>query len=170
MVAAMMAPALAAPLSHLWLGSPARYRWRAISLFGLGYFAVWLLALSVMFAAAALLVAAAGSVRPAGVTIAALGIAWQASPLRSACLARCHLRPQLSSFGAAALGDSLRFGAVQACWCVTTCWALMTLPMLWPGEHGPLSAAATLFIAIERAGGPRRFGKTLIARVETDPS
>ncbi|MEO5757131.1 MAG: DUF2182 domain-containing protein [Mesorhizobium sp.] len=150
MVVAMMAPALAGPLLHLWYRSLSRHRWRAILLFITGYVAIWTIACLLLILTAYVLHGSTGSEIAASLVVASAGLAWQLSPARARCLARCHLRPRLSIFGAAAFTDPLLFGLTLACWCVATCWALMLLPLCLPGAHLPLMAGGALLVAIER--------------------
>jgi predicted metal-binding membrane protein len=152
MVVAMMAPGLAGPLLHLWYRSLSRHRWRAIVIFTVGYLSTWMIACALLIAAAYLLHALAGSSLIAGLVVVLAGVAWQISPPRTLCLARCHLRPRLSIFGLAALADPLFFGITLAIWCVATCWALMLLPLCISDAHFPLMAAGTLLVASERTG------------------
>jgi predicted metal-binding membrane protein len=82
MLAAMMLPVVAAPLRHVRDRSFARRRARAMLLFILGYFAVWMAAGVVL----QLVGLTALSVLPLplpwlGVALA-LGVAWQVSPAK----------------------------------------------------------------------------------------
>jgi predicted metal-binding membrane protein len=152
MLVAMMTPALAGPLLHLWFRSLSRHRWRAIMLFFLGYLGVWLAACVLLFVIALLLVSLTGSEPVAG-AVAVLGwLIWQLSTVRSRCLARCHQRPRLSVFGMAALVDPLCFGATHGFWCVMTCWALMLIPLCLPFAHLPVMLGGAILIAYERVG------------------
>lgn len=150
MVAAMMAPALSGPYLHLWFRSLTRHRWRALTLFTVAYLLVWAVAADLLSKAAALaLNARAGTATLVLMTLALL--AWQFSPARAICLARCHLRPRISVFGPSALLDPIRFGISIATWCVASCWALMELAHVWRGAELPLLAGATIVIAMERS-------------------
>jgi len=106
MVVAMMAPALAGPFLHLWYRSLSRHRWRAILLFIAGYLSIWTVVCVFLILTAYLLHGSTGSELGAGLVVAATGLAWQVSPARARCLARCHLRPRLSIFGVAAFTDA----------------------------------------------------------------
>ena len=148
MVAAMMAPAIVAPLRHLHDRSFARRRGRAMLLFGVGYAAVWLCAGAVLqaMALAAWWVAPAASISVA----VAVALVWQVSPAKQWCLNRCHRRPHLAAFGAAADGDAVVFGLTHGAACVGACWALMLLPLLAGTAHVPAMVAVALFVWAER--------------------
>jgi predicted metal-binding membrane protein len=160
MLIAMMTPALAGPLLHLWFRSLSRHRWRAIVLFLLGYLFVWLAVSVLLFIVALLLVSLTGSEIVAGAIALTGGLIWQMSAVRSRCLARCHLRPRLSIFGVVAQVDPLRFGATHAIWCVTTCWALMLIPLCLPVAHIPIMMFAAVLVAHERTKPPSANGST----------
>ena len=154
MVAAMMLPLAAVPLRHVYQRSFARRRGRAMLLFAAGYAIVWI-------GAAAILELLALAARLAALTslawlVAASGAAalWQASPAKQWCLNRCHRRPQLAAFGAAADRDSLVFGLAHSASCVGACWALMLLPLGAANFHLPIMAAVALFVAAERIERP----------------
>jgi predicted metal-binding membrane protein len=164
MVVAMMAPALAGPFLHLWYRSLSRHRWRAILLFIAGYLSIWTVVCVFLILTAYLLHGSTGSELGAGLVVAATGLAWQVSPARARCLARCHLRPRLSIFGVAAFTDPLLFGLTLACWCVATCWALMLLPLCLADAHLPLMAAGALLVAIERTKQSRPGRSGLVFR------
>jgi predicted metal-binding membrane protein len=154
MLAAMMPPVVAAPLRHVRDRSFARRRTRAMLLFIIGYFAVWMAAGVVL----QLVGLTALSVLPLplpwlGVALA-LGVAWQVSPAKQWCLNRCHRRPQLAAFGVAADRDAFNFGLTNGASCAGACWTLM-LPMLL-AAGGQLFAmiAVTLFVFAERLERP----------------
>ncbi|WP_085707621.1 DUF2182 domain-containing protein [Pseudomonas sp. B35(2017)] len=154
MLVAMMVPALAGPLLHLWFRSLTRHRWRAVALFLLAYFLVWLAACALLFMIALVLVSRTGAALAAASIVLAGGLLWQVSRARRRCLARCHLRPRLSVFGWPALADPLRFGAIHGFWCVCTCWALMLLPLCLPAGHLPFMLFAAIWVAHERTRPP----------------
>jgi predicted metal-binding membrane protein len=151
-----MLPVLAAPLRHVRDRSLARRRGRAMLLFVLGYFAVWM-------AAGALLQGLALTARSlvplplAGFGLAfaiAIAIIWQVSPAKQWCLNRCHRRPQLAAFGLAADRDAFNFGLTSGASCTGACWALM-LMMLLAGEGQLLAMiAVTLLVFAERLEAP----------------
>lgn len=154
MLAAMMLPVVAAPLRHVRDRSFARRRARAMLLFVLGYFAVWMAAGAVL-QLVALTVLSALPFPPAWLGLAfAVAMAWQVSPAKQWCLNRCHRRPQLAAFGVAADRDAFNFGLTNGASCAGACWALM-LPMLLAGK-GQIFAmiAVTLLVFAERLEAP----------------
>jgi predicted metal-binding membrane protein len=155
MVAAMMTPALAGPLLHLWYRSLSRHRWRAIALFVTGYLAIWTMAFALLIATSIVLLSLAPSTLAVGLVVGLVGLAWHFSAARSVCLARCHSRPRLSIFGMAAVADPLLYGFTHGTWCVTTCWAVMLLPLCLSEAHMPIMAAGAMLVASERLGQRR---------------
>jgi predicted metal-binding membrane protein len=153
MLAAMMLPVVAAPLRHVHERSFVRRRARAILLFVLGYFAVWMAAGLVL----QLVALTAVSVVPMPLALGlafALAAAWQVTPAKQWCLNRCHRRPQLAAFGVAADRDAFNFGLTNGASCAGACWALM-LPMLLAGEGQFLAMiAVTLLVFAERLERP----------------
>jgi predicted metal-binding membrane protein len=144
---------VAAPLRHVHDRSFARRRARAMLLFVLGYFVVWMAAGLVL----QLVALTAVSVVPMPLALGpafALAAAWQVTPAKQWCLNRCHRRPQLDAFGVAADRDAFDFGLTHGAYCAGACWALM-LPMLFSGE-GQLVAmiAVTLLVFAERLERP----------------
>jgi len=154
MLAAMMSPLLVAPLRHVCERSFARRRLRASLLFVAGYAAVWM-TVGAGLAAGALAVRWAASAPSAGLLVcAAVALAWQVSPAKQWCLNRCHRRPALAAFGAAADADALRFGLVIGAACVGSCWAVMLLPLVAAEWHLPMMATVALFLFAERLEDP----------------
>jgi predicted metal-binding membrane protein len=86
---------------------------------------------------------------------------WQATPVRTQCLRRCHDLTPLSAFGLAADWASLRFGARLGVFCIGACWALMLLPMTSDIAHVPLMAAVAFVMLTERCTEPRQLGLSL---------
>jgi len=154
MLAAMMLPLIAAPLRHVHERSFARRRGRAMLLFVAGYAMLWMCAASGL----ELLALATRWAAPTSLAciVAALGSAvlWQASPGKQWCLNRCHRRPQLAAFGAAADRDAFGFGLTHGASCVGACWALMLLPLSAAEFHLPAMAVVALFVAAERVERP----------------
>ena len=150
MVLAMMPPLIARPLLHVHAQSLARRRLRAMLLFGAGYGSVWLAAGVVLLPLAWLLPISA---------VALLALVWQVSPIKQACLNRCHRLPALSAFGLAADLDALGFGVGHALWCVGTCGPLMLLAESVQAGTGLLVAMplAALFMLAERFERPGPF-------------
>ena len=146
MVAAMMAPLLAQPLTYIWNRSLSRRRRRAIALFITAYVAVWMVAVVLLQAAAAGLTAFAG-----GWAVAfGLVLLWHAMPARQSVLNRCHRLPNLSAFGWQADSDCLRFGFTAGLWCVGACWAAMLLPMALAAGHLLAMPIVAAFLLVER--------------------
>ena len=156
MLVAMMSPLLTRPVGHLWLGSPERRRRRAVALFVLGYFAVWMTAGLALLIVAAALGLFAGELGLSALTIAAaLAALWQAGPLRQRALNHCHRMPAMSASGTAADRDCIRFGATHGLWCAATCSPLMLLPLTSPAFHLPLMFVVSVWLVLERMGPPR---------------
>jgi predicted metal-binding membrane protein len=154
MIAAMMLPLIIAPLRHVRDRSFARQRARATILFAAGYGVMWMIAAIVL----QLIAVAARWAAPTPLLCFALGVAtaivWQVSPTKQWCLNRCHRRPHLAAFGAAADRDAFDFGLTNGASCAGSCWALM-LPTLLIGQGQMLGMiAVTLFIFAERLEGP----------------
>lgn len=154
MLAAMMSPLMIAPLRHVQERSFAKRRARAMLLFAAGYMAVWMAAGFGLQATAL----AARWAEPA--PLVCLGLAttiallWQVSPAKQWCLNRCHSRPPLSAFGAAADRDTFGFGLANGASCVGACWALMLLPLFLVQAHLLAMVGVTLFILAERLENP----------------
>jgi predicted metal-binding membrane protein len=154
MVAAMMSPLLAAPLRHVRDRSFASRRARAMLLFVAGYLAVWMIA-GIGLLASALVARWAVPVAPACLGLAvAIAMAWQVSPAKQWCLNRCHRRPELAAFGAAADRDAFTFGLANGISCAGACWALMVLPLLVGRGHLMAMVGVALFVFAERLESP----------------
>ncbi|MFZ1545691.1 MAG: DUF2182 domain-containing protein [Candidatus Nitrotoga sp.] len=158
MLVAMMAPTLISPLQHLWERSFRRRRARAMGLFALGYVSVWMAAGAVIqLVKSALSVLLTASPLPALMVFMA-AIIWQCSPVKQRCLNRNHEHSELRAFGWAADVDTLRFGMRHGLWCIGSCWALMTLPMLLAQGHFASMGLATFLMlseSLDRPGPPR---------------
>jgi predicted metal-binding membrane protein len=154
MIAAMMSPLLITPLRHVQERSFAKRRARATLLFATGYIAVWMAA-GLGLQAAALAVRWAEPAPLVGVGLATVvALLWQVSPAKQWCLNRCHRRPHLAAFGAAADRGALGYGLANGVSCVGACWALMLLPLFMVQAHLLAMAAVTLFIQAERLENP----------------
>jgi predicted metal-binding membrane protein len=154
MITAMMFPLLLAPLRHVRDRSFARRRTRAMGLFVAGYAAVWMAA-GVGLQAMALAVRSAAPLPFACLSLAAaIALAWQVSPAKQWCVNRCHRRPHLAAFGAAADRDAFDFGMTHGASCAGACWALMLLTLLVGNGHVPWMIAITLFVFAERLENP----------------
>jgi predicted metal-binding membrane protein len=153
MVAAMMSPLLVAPLRHVRDRSFTRRRTRAMLLFVAGYGAVWMIA-GVGLQATTLTARWVASAPLVYLGVTAVAILWQISPAKQWCLNRCHRRPHLAAFGAAADRDAFKFGVTNGVSCAGACWALM-LPMLLAGQGHVLGMIAlALFVFAERLETP----------------
>jgi predicted metal-binding membrane protein len=154
MVLAMMPPLVIASLRHVRDRSFARRRERATILFVTGCSVVWMTAGVVLQIAAF----TARSVVPVPVLSFGIAVAvallWQVSPAKQWSINRCHRRPHLAAFGAAADRDVFIFGLMQGVSCLGSCWALM-LPMLVMSQGHMLGMLpVTLFAFGERFEGP----------------
>ncbi len=151
MLVAMMSPALAQPIRHLWERSLTRRRWIAIVLFLIGYVTIWILAGVILILVAALLrfLVGEGWLGASGVGLV-LAIFWQSSPWKQSCLNHCHWTPRLSPFGLTANLDCWRYGMVNGLWCVGNCWALMLLPLTVLQTHLMIMAVVTLILMFDR--------------------
>jgi predicted metal-binding membrane protein len=81
-------------------------------------------------------------------------VAWQISPAKQWCLNRCHRKPQLAAFGAAADRDAFGFGLSNGASCIGACWALMLLMLVVDHGHLLVMAGVTLFVLAERLENP----------------
>lgn len=153
MLAAMMVPTLSGPIRHVYDHSFAdRRRW-AIALFVAGYGAAWIGAGFVAVPVATEVVLFGSP--PAAIMLGAIAsLVWQCSPAKQHSLNRCHIHRELAAFGRAADFDALRFGVVHGGWCVSSCCALMVIPMLIGRGHLTAMAIVTLWILTERLDPP----------------
>lgn len=159
MLAAMMAPVLTPSIYHVRIASFAERRMRSTLLFVAGYAGVWTAAglVSLMLAAAIRSIVLPWYA-PAAATLAAASV-WQCSPIKQACLNRCHDQKTIAAFGAAADLDALRFGTTHGIWCVGSCWLWMLAPMMLPQLHVAAMAMISVLIFCERLehAKPRRW-------------
>ncbi|MFD2719554.1 DUF2182 domain-containing protein [Hymenobacter monticola] len=154
MLVAMMLPTLVAPLCHVHSRSFARRRARAMSLFVLGYGAVWLVVGSGLLGLQRLVQGwFANPYLLAGAAVL-LALVWQASPLKQRFLNRGHRHRALAAFGVRADADALRLGLEHGGWCAASCWALMLVPPLLPSGHLWAMAAVGLLMYCERLDPP----------------
>ena len=150
MLAAMMPPLIIAPLRHVHERSFAHRRTRAMLLFVVGYWAVWMIA-GMGLQVVALAVQLAVSDTPMCLALSAVAATlWQVSPAKQWCLNRCHRRPQLAASGAPADRAALEFGLSHGAACVGACWALMLLPLFVGQGHVLAMVAVMLFAVAER--------------------
>ncbi|HYZ62792.1 MAG TPA: DUF2182 domain-containing protein [Acetobacteraceae bacterium] len=157
MVLAMTPPLMAEHVAHLWRGSLARRRWRALACFGAGALAAWLAAGAPLVLAAFGLKALVGAAPGAALGLAlALATAWQFSAAKQECLDRCHILRRVPVFGWAADRDCLRYGWIAAAWCILSCWAAMLVALVADHGHALLMLALGLALLAERLRRPRR--------------
>lgn len=135
-----------------------------VTLFGSGYFAVWL-GFSVMAAWLQLGLRSAGALGPDVALAAPLGGAaligaglYQAAPLKAACLEHC--RTPLGYFLAHwrnGPGGAFRMGASHGAFCVGCCWALMLAGFALGVMNLAWMALLTVVISVETLvpGGDR---------------
>ena len=155
MLVAMMSPTLIAPIRHVIERGFKRRRARSVTLFVVGYAAIWMAASVVLLAAILMLnVLVPQSYLPA-VGVGIIALVWQCSPIKQRCLNRSHNHRELAAFGIAADLDALRFGITHGVWCVGSCWALMLFPMLLSQGHSAAMAVVTFVMTSERLEQPR---------------
>jgi predicted metal-binding membrane protein len=128
MLIGMMAPLLIPALRHAYDRSLPGRRRRTLTLLIGSYLATWSVAGLVLQELSTGLLAVLGP----GALFVGLSfvLIWQFSPAKQRCLNRHHAHPPLAAFGRAADLAAIRFGWVQASWCVGCCWSLMLLPLL----------------------------------------
>jgi predicted metal-binding membrane protein len=132
MMAAMMLPS-AAPFASLYSRTFSDGRGSRLAAFASGYLIVWTLAALPAYGLAWLASRIAGG-HPAAATAAAAAIfaacgAYQLTPLKDRCLARCRspLGFLLKLGAYRGRTRDLRAGLYHGTFCLACCWALMTL-------------------------------------------
>jgi len=136
-------------------------------LFLAGYMGVWMAAAAAplpMILASSALIPRPGLSLGAAAAVATL---WQLTPAKQWCLNRCHNRPSLAAFGAAANRDVWVFGLTQGIACVGARWALMGISMLMmstPAGHLVGMAAVAVFTFAERLERPAPLEGLSVAR------
>jgi len=154
MVVAMMGPLMCHCIQHVRETSFARRRFRAIALFILGYFIVWMAAALLLLPIALMVrLFAATSFVPVCVG-GVLALVWQMSPVKQRCLNRKHVHPSLAAFGLRADWDAAKFGLTHGVWCFSSCWALMLLAEVFPSGHILAMAVLTLWLLAEHLDRP----------------
>src|SRR6266446_6867410 len=99
MLVAMMSLTLIAPIGHIFERSFKRRRARSVTLFVLGYAAIWMTAGSVLLAAKlSLSLLAPRSYLPVAL-VGLIAFVWQCSPIKQRCLNRGHNHRELAAFG-----------------------------------------------------------------------
>jgi predicted metal-binding membrane protein len=154
MLGGMMAPLLAQNVTWVSRLSFASRRWRAIAFFLAGYACVWVIALSALWVLSNALRAVTGSEIAALLAMLGLCLIWQGSPVKPVVLRLCHRVPVLPAFGLRADIASFGYGLTSAGWCVATCWALMSLPLVGQSAHMWLMAAVSPVMLHERYARP----------------
>nr|WP_262925090.1 DUF2182 domain-containing protein [Pseudomonas protegens] len=156
MLLAMTPLLLVQPLRYVWHRSLRRKRWQAVSLFVLGFVAVWSLVGLVLLGLVVVtrLWLGLSSLPSLGAALA-LCLLWQASPFKQHCLNQCHRQPRIAAFGWRFVRDCLGFGVTVGSWCVGSCWPLMLLPLLVEQGHLLLMLLCTLWMLYERLLRPR---------------
>jgi len=150
MLIAMTPPLIAAPLRHVRERSFAHRRVRAMSLFVVGYWAVWMISGMGLQVIALAVQAAVSDTSKCLALSAAAATLWQVSPAKQWCLNRCHRRPQLAASGVPADRAAFEFGLSHGAACVGACWALMLLPLFVGQGHFLTMLAVMLFAFAER--------------------
>jgi predicted metal-binding membrane protein len=155
MLVAMMSPALIMPIRHVLKRSFKRRRARSVTLFVVGYAAIWMAAGGVLLPAMLILILLEPQSYLPAVGVGIIAFVWQCSPIKQRCLNRSHNHSELAAFGIAADLDSLRFGITHGVWCVGSCWALMLFPMLMSQGHFAAMAVVTFVMTSERLERPK---------------
>lgn len=157
MLLAMMPPLLGPAVLHVRHRSLTRRYRRAIALFAIGYAGVWLGVALLLTAAALLIGSVAAEVGWPALAIAVpIALAWQSTPLKQACLNRCHRRPPLAASGYRADADALGFGITHGAWCAGACCAWMLLVLTSSGSlHWAMMLTMLLLSIHERTLAPK---------------
>ena len=155
MLVAMMSPPLISPVRHILKRSFKRRRARSVTLFVVGYAAIWMAAGGVLLAAMLVLSLLAPQSYLAAVGVGLIAFVWQCSPIKQRCLNRGHNHRELAAFGIAADLDAFDFGFTHGVWCVGSCWALMLFPIMLSQGHIAAMAAVTFVVISERLEQPR---------------
>jgi len=155
MCVAMMGPAAIAGMRHTALRS---YRWRrtrAMAEFFMAYLAVWVIYGFVALSGASLF-SLRSSWRTIGVVLAVASI-WQTTVFKRRSLRNCHRSVCLPARGWSAEIGSLKFGFRHGISCLGSCWCLMFVMIVAPGNMllwmVPLSGTSTVERLSEK---PRR--------------
>lgn len=164
MLVAMMSPTLIAPICHIIERSFKRRRARSVTLFVIGYAAIWMAAGVVLIATTLMLNLLIPQSYLLVVGVGIVAVVWQCSPIKQRCLNRSHNHRALAAFGITADLDVLRFGITHGVWCVGSCWVLMLLPMIVPYGHIVAMAFVTFVMIGERLEAPGPLGWRLRPR------
>jgi len=166
MTLAMMPPLVVLSVQHVAFRSLRERRQIAIAEFLAGYLGLWLATgaflLVVFFAADA----AVGAVDRRLIAALAYGAAllWQFTPIKRRALWRCHRTVPLAMAGWRADLSCLRFGVGAGLDCVSSCWLLMTLPLLAPHSLAIMACVQLTMLheRYQRARYPRRGSSVLL--------
>ncbi|OJA55343.1 hypothetical protein BGV68_13345 [Burkholderia ubonensis] len=154
MIVAMMGPMTLPAIVHVRASTFASRRARAVSLFLLGFLAVWVMpGLAMTALERAVRDAMPNAYGPAALA-AFVACVWHVSPFKQRCLNRCHAHRPLSPFGLKADVDALRLGLRHGMWCVGTCWALMLVTVLLPGWQLAAMIVVSALACCERLDPP----------------
>ena len=151
MLLAMLPPMVAVPIMRLWDNALRRNRRLLVTVFVVGYGAIWLVA-GLLALVLSGLVAQTASPAVIGAALTAL---WHCSPARQRVLNACHRRPLIRVFGREAVADALRHGLRSGSLCVAACLPLMLLSARAGAAHLAAMALAGLWLAVERQLPPR---------------
>jgi predicted metal-binding membrane protein len=155
MLVAMMSPTLIAPIWHIIERSFKRRRARSVTLFVIGYAAIWMAAGVLLIATTLVLNQHISQSYVLVIGAGIVAVVWQCSPMKQRCLNRSHSHRALAAFGPAADLDVLQFGIAHGVWCVGSCWVLMLLPMIVSYGHIAAMAVVTFVMIDERLETPK---------------
>ena len=155
MLTAMMSPTLIGPMRYIQLRGFVRRRARSITLFVIGYAALWMSVGCLLLGLQWFLEVIAPESYLPGMVVFFVTIAWQCSPIKQRCLNRSHAHVELAAFGLSADFSMLRFGIIHGLWCAGSCWAMMFTSMLLPRWHIFSMAMCAVLIGCERLERPQ---------------
>jgi predicted metal-binding membrane protein len=146
MTCAMMLPVTLPAVRHVALSASRPQR--AVAEFLAAYLGVWLLYGALALALVALI---GGRSQPAAL-IAALGLAaiWQLTRSKRRALGAAERGTPLAPRGWSATAGAISFGVRNGLACVGSCWAIMLVMALIPGERLLWTVALTALICTER--------------------
>ncbi|MGZ2749376.1 copper chaperone [Burkholderia stagnalis] len=155
MIVAMMGPMTLPAIVHIRISTFASRRARAVSLFLLGFLAVWVIPGLAMTALERGVRDAMPNAYAPAVLAALVACVWHVSPFKQWCLNRCHAHRPLSPFGLKADVDALRLGLRHGLWCIGTCWPLMLATVLLPRWQLAAMVVVSVLAFCERLDPPR---------------
>jgi predicted metal-binding membrane protein len=150
MTGAMMLPMTAMALRHVAFRSFRRRRMRAMAGFLAGYVLLWA-AIAPLYLLAGLgaRIVTGGLILPALGAALVLAAAWQSTATKRLALRQCHRKVPLTPSGWRADRDCVVFGLAHGRACVTSCWALMLIPVA-AGHPPALMLLVSLVALCER--------------------